>query len=624
MTINAGNFSTIAEIGQPATGFPSDFIYWKLNTPTIGKNGHIAFTGIVDVNSQSTKQNQNAVWAGKLNNLQVVIKEGSPVKGFQSSTVFEEAGKDLIVSSSGSVAFKAKMTGSYNGLAYLASVNGTTSGVAYRGMPAPGFSKGTFIFELYDFLFTDAGMIIFGVTNTSQAAIWLWDNKTLKLVIAGAGPKGTKVSNNIITNFDNECTGSVVLSPSMLDFNQSGEILFFAGVESKEENCSRIGLFTWKKGIFKNIVEVKFKKQTTDEDYFLNIGLGTGMGSRINDNGNISFLAGSKNFPTSFGIQAGDAWIADNTGRLKPVAFRTEFLPGTSDKISYISSVSSNINGHSVITQSSRKEVIWILAGSSKQETGYLRTGESNLTLLAMIGSHPPNFSATSYFSSLRSPIINNQNNIIFTATVKNALDKDSSTGIWLGNSNGDLRLLLTPGQEVEVNGKNQVFGSIYRAESFASTTNSSRPTQFSDNNELVFSGSLEGKKSYAIFYYGEEVIHREEAVDCVASYDANGLLNIPCVTVPNGSGGTTVYQAKMNLISSNPFSFKLIEAQPRTERSIIHNCIATYKTDGSLDIPCVTVPNASGKIIEYQANMKLIPRSNPITFKLNQSQRKN
>lgn len=110
---------------------------------------------------------------------------------------------------------------------------------------------------------------------------------------------------------------------------------------------------------------------------------------------------------------------------------------------------------------------------------------------------------------------------------------------------------------------------------------------------------------------------------DCIASYTINGALTLPCVSVPDGLGGTTMYKADLNLIPlSNPFSFKLLEALQIDEISInSNNCIATYNANGFLNIPCVLVPDAFGDTVMYQADMGLIPSSSPFTFKLIEAQ---
>ena len=50
---------------------------------------------------------------------------------------------------------------------------------------------------------------------------------------------------------------------------------------------------------------------------------------------------------------------------------------------------------------------------------------------------------------------------------------------------------------------------------------------------------------------------------ECIATYNADGTLNIPCVSVPNGFGGVTIYEADMAIIPlSSPLSFELTDAR--------------------------------------------------------------
>lgn len=50
---------------------------------------------------------------------------------------------------------------------------------------------------------------------------------------------------------------------------------------------------------------------------------------------------------------------------------------------------------------------------------------------------------------------------------------------------------------------------------------------------------------------------------ECIATYNADGTLNIPCVSVPNAFGGTIIYEADMAIIPlSSPLSFELIDAK--------------------------------------------------------------
>jgi hypothetical protein len=46
-------------------------------------------------------------------------------------------------------------------------------------------------------------------------------------------------------------------------------------------------------------------------------------------------------------------------------------------------------------------------------------------------------------------------------------------------------------------------------------------------------------------------------------------------------------------------------------------NCVASYNSDGTLHIPCVLVPNGFGGITLFEADLRLIPFANPMAFEL-------
>lgn len=109
---------------------------------------------------------------------------------------------------------------------------------------------------------------------------------------------------------------------------------------------------------------------------------------------------------------------------------------------------------------------------------------------------------------------------------------------------------------------------------------------------------------------------------DCIASYNLNGLLNLPCVVVLNASSDTKAFKVAMKLDpSSTPLSFVATDIQQKAEVPV-DDCNAVYNAGGSLTIPCVSLPDQSG-IIMYKADMKIIPFSSPLSFELIKAQRK-
>lgn len=109
----------------------------------------------------------------------------------------------------------------------------------------------------------------------------------------------------------------------------------------------------------------------------------------------------------------------------------------------------------------------------------------------------------------------------------------------------------------------------------------------------------------------------------CIAKYSINGALNIPCIAVPDALGAVTLYNANLGLHSSPPLdtTFKLWDVQQTGGVSMMSNqCLATYNTDGFLNVPCVSVPSPFGNNLLYQVEMKLVSFASfsaPYVFKL-------
>jgi hypothetical protein len=104
---------------------------------------------------------------------------------------------------------------------------------------------------------------------------------------------------------------------------------------------------------------------------------------------------------------------------------------------------------------------------------------------------------------------------------------------------------------------------------------------------------------------------------DCTVQYNTDGTLVIPCVSVPSGAG-ETIYQAIMKMVSpSAPMTFELISAG--TTGAVSNACMARYQLNGRLELPCVSLPDGS----TYTATMQIKPLSTPMRFELVDAQKK-
>ncbi len=127
------------------------------------------------------------------------------------------------------------------------------------------------------------------------------------------------------------------------------------------------------------------------------------------------------------------------------------------------------------------------------------------------------------------------------------------------------------------------------------------------------------GNYSLSLGTVGEIRITEHIPDNCVALYSMEGKLTLPCVSVHDAFGNILYYQANMQLIpSSNPFSFKLTNVLKIGNILNNSDCSATYSETNSIaDIPCVSVPNTSGQKDMFQAKMKATSLISPLIFEV-------
>lgn len=483
----SANLRSIAEIGAPAADFPADFIYWSVENPVIGGGGHVAFTGAADVSIGSTLQNTNAVWYGKPGQLKTAIKEGGSPAGFAANTLFHFSIAAPTVSDSGSVAFTASMTGPNASVAHLATVNGTTHGIVQQGGIAPQFPPGSIIGGLGGFVFSDAGMAFSGTAvgqGPAKIAVWFWNNATVELV-ATTG-----------TEFTTLYPGCDILSLQIADLNQAGELLFYASLNSQGmATCPFWGLFTWKAGVFRKVVVQGEPASGMPAGSTFSLLALQGLGTSINDNGDVAFQAIVRDaLPANHSI----AWVAYANGELAPVALDGEAVPASpSELIRLLANAipATNADTTAVLKIHSTTAADMILVGPPKQGANYsdfANPGESHLQLLVRSDAQPPGFDPSWHLSDMSQPLINNQGSVAFTAVAKDALNPNTSAtpGIWLGDSAANLRLLVATGKPVLIDGQpdelSQILPIIHSNIS-ARSSNSGLPIQFNDRGQLIF-----------------------------------------------------------------------------------------------------------------------------------------
>ncbi|WP_419591051.1 DUF7453 family protein [Thiolapillus sp.] len=479
---------TVAEIGQPAAGFPTGFIYWIVENPVIGEGGHVAFAGAADVSVGSTPQNTRAVWYGKPGQLETAIKAGESPAGFAANILFRDSiPGTLTLSDAGSIAFAAAMNGPNTRAAYLATVAGITHGIIQEGGIAPLFPPGTIMGNLQGFAFTDAGMAFSGLVGGSEIAIWFWDNSTTKL-IATTGAE-----------FSDLYPGCDFLGLQLIDLNQAGELLFYAQLITQgTASCPTWGLYTWKAGSFRKVVAEHDSATGMPADAFLSFPQNPYLrrSISINDNGDVSFKATLRD--VSPGVNKEVSWMAFASGELSPVAIDGEAVPGSPSELIRLSTNSApaaNADATTVSRAISSTLADMILTGPPRQGTSasdFTTPGESHLEVLVRSDEPPPGFGSSWHLTDLEQPLLNNQGNIAFMAVARDALDPNTSAtqGIWLGDTADNLRLLVATGRPVLIDGQPDELKQILAitpTNVAPSSSNSGQPIQLNDQGQLVF-----------------------------------------------------------------------------------------------------------------------------------------
>ncbi|WP_317535538.1 choice-of-anchor tandem repeat NxxGxxAF-containing protein [Nitrosomonas sp. Is37] len=523
----------IAESGQPAAGFTSEYTYNNLMIPVIGSSGHVAFTG-----DAIGRNKLNAVWSGLPGQLKVIIKENDSMPGFPDNVFFFSAlstntigsrffamqAERIIVTKSGHVGFIAELKGiGAIGQNYpfgvVAYVGGKIYGILRNGDQAPGFSQEYSIRGITNFAFTDAGMIIQAVVgdrNSNQSermGIWFWNFETLELI-----PSPVENCSYIF----------LPTAISSVNINQSGEIAFSSGLGGALCPSETFGIFKWDQKKTQLILAsgdpVPGMADTTFHLDLDNRGLNIfAINVNIlsfNDQGEISFPAILRN--AANGSAKKSLWIADSSSAIKLLLLEGEFLaedvnnafllPFTETSLPLIGS-----NGSSIVPVKTDSSVA-ILTGAPRPSQPYANINEagvSQLSSILQLADQPPGFGDTWFFSSFSSIAMNKAGQFALSGAVVDANDTSTDAlgspasqkyGIWRGTSKSDLELVAYDGMPVFVDGKEVSFdfalghstngtggvAAFSESQILHSSTEGGRATQLNDSGQIVFGGFLD------------------------------------------------------------------------------------------------------------------------------------
>ncbi|SDY94109.1 choice-of-anchor tandem repeat NxxGxxAF-containing protein [Nitrosomonas sp. Nm33] len=523
----------IAESGQPAAGFTSEYTYRDLINPVIGSSGHVAFTGDATVAGNGGR-GPIAVWSGLPGQLELIIKEYDSLPGFpypnvsfDEKLVFFSRVSTIVVTESGHVGFLAKLQefgivggqSTFGSFGLVTYVSGKIYGILRNGDQAPGFSQEYYIGGITNFAFTDAGMVIQAVVgnrNNNQSermGIWFWNFETLELIPSP------------LANCDYIFLPNAI---SSVNINQSGEIAFSSGLGGALCPSETFGIFKWDQEKTQMILTsgdpVPGMADTTfhlDLDsrglniFAINVNI-----LSFNDQGEISFPAILRN--AANGSAKESLWIADSSGAIRLLLLEGEFLaedvnstfllPFTETSLPLMGSNGSSIApvkiGHSLA----------ILAGTPRLSQPYVNINEggvSQLSSILQLADQPPGFGDTWFFSSFSSIAMNKAGQFALSGAVVDANDASTDAlgspasqkyGIWRGTSKSDLELVAYDGMPVSVDGKEVSFdfaigrstngtggvATFSESQILHSSTEGGHATQLNDSGQIVFGGFLD------------------------------------------------------------------------------------------------------------------------------------
>ena len=492
-----GSAQVVAAIGMPAVGYPDDYIYYSVARPAIGRNGHVAFFGVADTSIRSTVNASNALWAGMADNLQLIAREGDNIIGLPGNIQFNSVGAATtpVVTESGHVGFFARLQGAVNNatnVAIMAKVGQNISSVIRAGTSAPGLPATSVVSGLTGFSFTDAGMLISGMVDISNPALWYWDFNTLTLIaMADLANKYTVPEETL--SFDSSCSyASVTATPNIIfnlnggGINNQGEIVFFA-LFTDTDCSSAAAILGWKDGNLRKIIELNDPVENMSDARFSSFSV-----LDINDNGDV--LLGSTIVQTGSGAKSA-VWLIPNNDQAKLIAIDGELVPDEfNSALTLLSSTSLVSNSGNVLSlladiQGGAFINYSLLLGSARSSQPYnfltdTSTSRSQLDLIIKQNSEAPLYTTGSIidFNTESTISFNNNDEVAFSANVYDPVVDQVHNSVWLSRGANDFVELIKTGQNVRINGSEQAIKYIYFQ---GGSINSGRSAQLDDAGRL-------------------------------------------------------------------------------------------------------------------------------------------
>ena len=482
--------SRVVSTGDAAPGLGEGATFGQLDIPVMGRNGHVAFKGTSTV---------DALWAGRPGApLRLVVKEGDTVAGWPSNVVINRIG-DFVVSESGSVAATVVLQGAASGFGVVAEYDGELRGVLREGGQAPGYPAGSLAFLLargidgvgFPFAFARDTLTLAAVLTSNEIAHFQWKDGELLPLPAPGGDLSPALSGCAVAQ-----QGRIGVGGIAGDGDFALAILGAEPIPGERDSCPFATVLEKSAGGFGELVSSDATAPGVVSGAVfspLGFGLSPGYAWVLNDSGGLSF----PNQLQGAGAGASGVWNASAAGELSTIALAGQSLRTVPNVFllpfgPVAPRVGSNRTGNTVFVTALTDSVALLTGHPAPPDASFdiFDPGESRLTVLARTGEVPYGFDDGWYIEELLpSPVINNNDQIAFTATIANASDPRATrtTAIWVGRHPNNTRLVLAAGIPATVDGVETVFDSFFPPGEEASTsTNGGFATYFSDGGQIA------------------------------------------------------------------------------------------------------------------------------------------
>ena len=486
---------------RPEDIFADFFLYG----PSINSHGQTAFKALLsgpDVNST----NRESVWSEGAGTLSLLARDGDAVPGFPVGTVytpeldvpdFNGTPLPVILNDSGSILFDGKISGpgvsSVNDDVVWISTSGTQEASLREGTHPPGTSTGsTYGFRSGNITFLTVGTTLSDGGFSTFQALYIDGNSTVE----GSSETGLWTSKSgqvdLIVDTTTHLPGTASGVTSLFGFGFSsgitGHTVFSTQLEGPAiDETNDAGIWSSNSGTLTAVVR--------DGDEAPGFPAGIALEGleftqpQVNSNSHIAFEGGL----SGAGItDSNDSAIWEGIpGNFRLVSQEGDHAPGLPNEARLGSILSVLLNDSNEVAF--EQDVVGTFSGCIGICSGIWSEGLGSLHLVARSGEQAPDlpsdviFLQDDNFDGIGTFSFNSLGQVAFYGFLSGpGIDDTNDTGIWAEDINGQLKLIIREGDQIEVSPGDFRTVSLIRAELGESST-SGHANAFNDRGQIAF-----------------------------------------------------------------------------------------------------------------------------------------